>query len=91
MCQIGNTSIIHEISMNPYISGQNSAKFGGEEIYRLAETVPDGGGKNVPTKVGVRYTAQMLEDIKGVLDVSTEMSSNLKRESAKIMNFQKSH
>ena len=75
--------------MNPYISGQNSAKFGGEEIYRLAETVSDRGGKNVPTKVGVRYPAHMLEDIKGVLDVSTEMSNNLKRESAKIINFSK--
>ena len=31
----------------------------------------------------------MLEDIKGVLAVSTEMSNNLKRESAKIMNFSK--
>ena len=31
----------------------------------------------------------MLEDIKGVLVVSTEMSNNLKRESAKIMNFSK--
>ena len=31
----------------------------------------------------------MLEDIKGVLDASTEMSNNLKRESAKIMNFLK--
>ena len=31
----------------------------------------------------------MLEDIKGVLDASTEMSNNLKRESAKIMNFSK--
>ena len=26
-----------------------------------------------PTKVGVRYLVQMLEDIKGVLDASTEM------------------
>ena len=31
----------------------------------------------------------MLEDIEGVLDASTEMSNNLKRESAKIMNFLK--
>ena len=31
----------------------------------------------------------MLEDIKGVLDASTQMSNNLKRESAKIMNFSK--
>ena len=29
---IGNTSIIGEISMNPYISGQNSAKFGGRKF-----------------------------------------------------------
>ena len=60
----------------------------GEEIHRLAETVLD-GGKNVPTSVGVRYPVQMLEDIKGVLDASTQMSNNLKRESAKIMNFSK--
>ena len=31
----------------------------------------------------------MLENINGVLDASTEMSNNLKRESAKIMNFLK--
>ena len=92
MGQIGNTSIIGEILMNPYISGQNSAKFGGGGgggIYRLAETVPDGRGKNVPTKVSVRYPVQMLEDIKGVLESSTELSNNLKRESAKFMNFSK--
>ena len=29
----------------------------------------------------------MLEDVKGVLDAGTQMSNNLKRESAKIMNF----
>ena len=55
------------------------------------ETVPDRGGKNVPTKVGIRYPVQMLGDIKGVLDASTEMSNNLKRESAKIINFSKNH
>ena len=31
----------------------------------------------------------MFEDIKGVLDASTEMANNLKRESAKIMIFSK--
>ena len=31
----------------------------------------------------------MLEDIKGVLNASTEMSTNLKRESAKTINFSK--
>ena len=41
------------------------------------------------TKVGVRYPDQMLEDIKGVLDASSEMSNNLKTESAKITNFSK--
>ena len=46
-------------------------------------------GKNVPTKVGVRYPVQMLEDIKGVLDASTEMPNSLKGESAKIINFSK--
>ena len=35
--------------------------------------------KNVPIKVGVRYPVQMLEDIEGVLDASTQMSNNLKR------------
>ena len=39
--------------------------------------------------MGVRYPVQMLEDIKGVLDASTEMSNKLKRESSKIMNFSK--
>ena len=29
--------------------------------------------KKVPTKVGVRYPVQMLEDIKGVLDASTDV------------------
>ena len=33
--------------MDPYISGQNSAKFWGQEIYQLAETIPDGGGKKM--------------------------------------------
>ena len=81
MGHIGYRSIIGEISMNPYISGQNLAKFGGggggggEEIYRFEETVLD-EGKNVPTNVGVRYPVQMLEDIKGVLDASTEMLIN---------------
>ena len=31
----------------------------------------------------------MLEDIEGVPDASTEMSNNLKRNSARIMNFSK--
>ena len=31
----------------------------------------------------------MLEDTKGGLDASTEMSNNLKKESAKNMNFSK--
>ena len=31
----------------------------------------------------------MLEDTKGVLDASKEMSNNLKTESAKYMNFSK--
>ena len=75
--------------MNPYTAGQNSAKFGERKFIDLRETVPDRGGKNVPTKVGVRYLVQMLEDIKGVLDASTQMSNNLKRESAKIMKFSK--
>ena len=48
MGQIWKSSIIGETSMNPYISGQNSAKFWGEEIYPLAETVLDGGGKKCP-------------------------------------------
>ena len=32
MGQIGNTSIIGEISMKPYISGQNSDKFEGRKF-----------------------------------------------------------
>ena len=32
MGQIGNTLIIVEISMNQYVSGQNSAKFGGGNL-----------------------------------------------------------
>ena len=48
------------------------------------ETVLDGRGKNVPAKVGVRYPVQMLEDIKGVPDASTQMSNNLKKESQKL-------
>ena len=68
MCQIGNTSIIGEISMNPYISGQNSAKFGGRKFIDLRKQYQMEEGKNVPTKVGVRYPVQMLEDIKGVLN-----------------------
>ena len=80
MGHIGYRSIVGEISMNPYISGQNLAKFwgGGEEIYPFEETVLE-ERKNVPTKVGVRYPVQMLEDIKGVLDASTKLIINLKR------------
>ena len=75
--------------MNPYISGQNSAKFGGVKFIDLRKEYRREEGKNVPTRVGVRYLVQMLEDIKGVLDASTEISNNLKRESAKTMNFSK--
>ena len=74
MGQIGNTTIIGEISMNPYISGQNSAKFYGRKFIDLQKQLWTEEGKNVPTKVGVRYLVQLLEDIKGVLDASTEMS-----------------
>ena len=75
--------------MNPYISGQKSDKFGGRKFTNLRKQYRTEEGKNVPIKVGVRYPVQMLEDIKGVLDASTEMSNNLKRGSAKIMNFSK--
>ena len=73
--------------MKPYISGQNSAKFGERKSIDLQKQYGTVNGKNVPTKVGVRYPVQMLEDIKGVLDAFTQMSNNLKRESAKIRNF----
>ena len=63
MGQIGNTSIIGEILMNPYISGQNSAKFGGRKFIDLRKQYLTEDGKNDPTKVGVRYLVQMLEDI----------------------------
>ena len=49
--------------MNSYISGQNSAKFGGRKFINLRKQYQP-VGKNVPTKVGVRYPVQMLEDIK---------------------------
>ena len=75
--------------MNPYISGQNSDKFGGRKFIDLRKQYQTEEGKNVPTKVGVRYPDQMLEDIKEVLDASSEMSNNLKTESAKITNFSK--
>ena len=78
MGQIWNSSIICEISINPYISGQNSAKFGGNKFIDLRKQYRTEEGKKVPTKVGVRYPVEMLEDIKGVLDASTEMSNNLK-------------
>ena len=77
--------------MNPYISGQNSAKFEGRKFVDLQKQYQTEEGKKFPTKVGVRYPVQLLEDIKGVLDVSTEISNNLKRESAKIMIFPKSY
>ena len=63
MGQIGNTSIIGEILMNPYISGQNSAKFVGRKFIDLRKQYLTEDGKNDPTKVGVRYLVQMLEDI----------------------------
>ena len=81
MGQIGNTSVIGGILMKPYISGQNSAKFGGRKFIDLRKQYRTEEGKNVPTKVGVRYPVQMLEDIKGVLDARTEMSNNVKTES----------
>ena len=68
MGQIGNTSIIGETWMNPYISGQNSAKFGGGKFIHLQKQYWTEERKNVPTKVGVTYPVQMLEDIKGVLN-----------------------
>ena len=67
MGQIGNTSIIGETSMNPYISGQNSAKFRRRKFIDLQRQYWTEEGKNVPTKVGVRYLVQMLEDVKVVL------------------------
>ena len=54
MSQIGNTSIKDEIALNPHISGQNSAKFGGRKFIDLPITVSTEAAKNVPTKVGVR-------------------------------------
>ena len=57
--------------MNPYISGQNSAKFGERKFIDLWRQYRTEEEKNVPTKVGVRYPVQILEDIKGVLDAST--------------------
>ena len=87
MGQIGNTSIIGEISMHPYISGQNSAKFEGRNFVDLQKQYQTEEGKNFPTKVGVRYPVQMLEDIKGVLDASTEMSNNLKSTGPKREKF----
>ena len=75
--------------MNPHNTGQNSAKSGERKFIDLQKQYWTEKGKNVPTKVGVRYPVQMLEAIKGVLNASTEMSNNLKRESAKIMNFSK--
>ena len=75
--------------MVQYISGQNSAKFGGRKFINLWKQCQTEEGKNVLTKVGVRYPVQMLKDIKGVLDANTEMSNNLKTESAKIMYFSK--
>ena len=75
--------------MNLYISGQNSVKFGGRKFIDLRKQYRTEEGKNNPTKVGVRYPAQMLADNKGVLDASTQMVNNLKRESAKIMIFSK--
>ena len=74
--------------MIPYISGQNSSKLGGTQIYRYKETVHN-GGNTVQNKEGDRLPIQMFEDRKGVLDGSTEMANNLKRESAKIMIFSK--
>ena len=63
---MGNTSIIGEILMNPYISGQNSAKFGGRKFIDLQKQYWTEEGKNDPSKVGVRYPVQLLEDIKGM-------------------------
>ena len=63
--------------------------FGGRKFIDLLTQYRTEEGKIVSTKVGVRYPVQIIEDIKGVLDASTEMSNNLKRESAKMMNFSK--
>ena len=41
--------------MNPYISGENSAKFGGRKFIDLLKEYRREEGKNFPTKVGVRY------------------------------------
>ena len=58
------------------------------QIYRYKQTVQN-GGNTVPNKEGDRLPIQMFEDIKGVLDGSTEMANNLRRESPKIMIFSK--
>ena len=59
--------------MNPYISGQNSVKFGGRKFIDLRKQYWTDEGKNVSTKVGVRYPVKILEDIKGVLDASRDI------------------
>ena len=58
MGQIGNTSIIGEISMNPYISGQNSAKFWEGNLLTWGNSTGWRRKINIPTKVGVRYHIQ---------------------------------
>ena len=40
--------------MDPYISGQNSAKFVGRKFINLRKQYQTEEEKNVPTKVGVR-------------------------------------
>ena len=55
MGQIGNTSIIGEISMNPYISGQNSAKFGGRKFIDLR--------KQFRTEEGKMFLQKLVLDI----------------------------
>ena len=73
--------------MNPNISGQNSGKFGEREFTDLWKQYLTEEGKNVPTKLGVRYLVQMLEDIKGVLDASTEMSKKIEERICKNSEF----
>ena len=47
--------------------------FGGRKFIDLRIQYRTEERKIVPTKVGVRYPVQIIEDIKGVLDASTDV------------------
>lgn len=71
------------------IEGQNASKFGGKQFIDIRKHFKDINQKIIPTKVGIRFPVSLLPEMKGVLDVSLEMSTMLCDWSGRILRLAK--